>query len=67
MLKSSALRVGVKTFYNIYFQKGETGRNTFERGKQVLFHNSVIGNFMVYQYRLEIHLLQLFADSENSE
>jgi len=31
------------------------------------FHNSVIGNFMVYQDQLETNLLQLFRHSENSE
>jgi len=30
------------------------------------FHNSIIGNFMVYQNRLETNLLQLFRHSENS-
>jgi len=34
---------------------------------EVLFHNSVIGNFMTYQNRLEINLLQLFGHPENSE
>jgi len=27
----------------------------------------IMGNFMVYQYRLETNLLQLFAQPENSE
>jgi len=31
------------------------------------FHNSIIGNFMVYQDRLETNLLQLFRHPENSE
>ena len=31
------------------------------------FHNRIIGNFMVYQDRLEANLLQLFAHPENSE
>jgi len=31
------------------------------------FHNSIIGNFMVYQDRLETNLLQLFRHSENSK
>jgi len=31
------------------------------------FHNSIIGNFMVYQDRLETNLLQLFGHPENSE
>jgi len=30
-------------------------------GAEVYFHNSIIGNFMVYQDRLETNLLQLFA------
>jgi len=36
-------------------------------GTEVPFHNSIIGNFMVYQDRLETNLLQLFAHPENSE
>jgi len=31
------------------------------------FHNSIIGNLMVYQDRLEKYLLQLFRHPENSE
>jgi len=31
------------------------------------FHKSIIGNFVVYQDRLEINLLQLFGHLENSE
>jgi len=31
------------------------------------FHNSIIGNFMVYQDRLETNLLRLFVHPENSE
>jgi len=31
------------------------------------FHNSIIGNFMVYQDRLETNLLQLFADPKNTK
>jgi len=31
------------------------------------FHNSIIGNFMVYQHRLETNLLQLFGHPENPE
>ena len=42
------------------FQKGCNGA-------AVLFHNSIIGNFMVYQDRLEINLLQLFGHPDNSE
>jgi len=41
----------------------------FKRGAteaEVPFHNS-IGNFMVYQDRLETNLLQLFTHPENSE
>ena len=33
----------------------------------IAFHNSIIGNFVVYQNRLEINLLQLFERPENSE
>ena len=36
-------------------------------GAEVRFHNSNIGNFMVYQDRLEINLLQLFRHPEISE
>jgi len=32
-----------------------------------VFHKSIIGNFMVYQDRLEANLLQLFRHSENPE
>ena len=32
-----------------------------EKGAEVPFHNRITGNFMVYQDRLETHLLQLFA------
>jgi len=42
------------------FQKGVTGA-------VVPFHNSIIGNFMVYQARIETNFLQLFAHPENSE
>jgi len=31
------------------------------------FHNSITGNFMVYQDRLETNSLQLFRHPENSE
>jgi len=34
---------------------------------EVPFHNNTIGNFMIYQSRLETNLLQLFAHSENWE
>jgi len=34
---------------------------------EVPFHYSIIGNFMVYQDRLETNLLQLFGPAENSE
>jgi len=30
-------------------------------GAQVPLHNTIISNFMIYQYRLETNLLQLFA------
>ena len=33
----------------------------------MLFHNSIVGNFVVYQDRPEINLLQLFGHPENSE
>jgi len=33
----------------------------------VPFHNSIVGNFMVYQDRLRTNLLQLFKHPENSE
>jgi len=31
------------------------------------FHNSIIGNFIVYKHRLETNLLQLFRHPDNSE
>jgi len=31
------------------------------------FHNNIKGDFMIYQYRIEANLLQLFAHPENSE
>ena len=31
------------------------------------FHNSIIGNFMVYQDRLETNLLQLFVNPKNTK
>ena len=43
------------------FHKGATGAEV------VLFHKSIIGNFMVHQDRLETYLLQLFAHPETSE
>ena len=36
-------------------------------GPEVPFHKRKIGNFMVYQDRLETNLLQLFAHTSNSE
>jgi len=33
----------------------------------IVFHNSIIGNFMVYRDRLETNLLLLFRHPENSE
>ena len=36
-------------------------------GQKCLSHNSIIGNFMVYQDRLESNSLQLFEHPENSE
>ena len=41
------------------FKRGATG-------VEVPFHNNIIGNFMVYPYRIETNLLQLFAHPENS-
>jgi len=41
------------------FQKGEAGG--------LPFHNRIVGNFMVYQDRIETYLLQLFAHPEISE
>jgi len=32
-----------------------------------IFHHSIVGNFMVYQDRIETNLLQLFAQQGNSE
>jgi len=40
------------------FQKEATG-------VEVPFHNSIIGNLMVYQDRLQKNLLQLFGQPEN--
>jgi len=42
------------------FQKRATGA-------EVPFHNSIMGNVVVYQHRLEAHFLQLFAHLKNSE
>ena len=42
------------------FQKGTTGA-------EVLYHNSIIGNIMLYQDLLETNLLQVFGHPENSE
>jgi len=36
-------------------------------GLKVPFHNNITGDFMVYQYRIETHLSQLFAHRENLE
>jgi len=44
-----------------------TGVHGGAMGEQVPLHNSIIGNFMVYQDRLETSFLQLFAHTENSE
>jgi len=38
-----------------------------QRERRCLFHNSIMGNFMVYQDRFETNLLQLFAQQEHSE
>jgi len=50
---------------------GEGGITPFPfkgaNGADMHFHNSIIGNFMVDQYRPETNLLQLFALPENSE
>jgi len=32
----------------------------------MIFHNRIIGNFMVYKDRLQTKLLQLFAHPQNS-
>ena len=42
------------------FRKGSNGAD-------VPFHNSIIGNFIVYQDRIETFLLKLCAHPENSE
>jgi len=34
---------------------------SFKRERRYLFHYSIVGNFMVYQDRIETNLLQLFA------
>jgi len=42
----------------------------FKRGTvwaEVPFRSNIIGNFIVYHYRIETRLLQLFAHQENSE
>jgi len=44
-----------------------TGVHGWAMGEQVPLHNSIIGNLMVYQDRLETSFLQLFAHTENSE
>jgi len=36
-------------------------------GADVHFHNNAIGNFMVYQDRIETNLLQLFVYPEKTE
>ena len=36
-------------------------------GAKVLFHDSIIVNFMIYQNLLKTNLLQLFGHAENSE
>jgi len=36
-------------------------------GWKVPFHNSIIGNFLVYQDKLETNLFQLFRNPANSE
>jgi len=43
------------------FQKGGKG------GGGAFCYNSVIDHFMVYQHRIETHLLQQFTQQENSE
>jgi len=50
-------------------QESDTGISlcSFKRGRRCVFHYSIVGNFMVYQDRLETNLLQLFAQQENSE
>jgi len=53
----------VKLHQNVRSSQALTGGT----GVGVLFHNSIIGTFMMYQDRLETNLLQLFAHTENSE
>jgi len=39
---------------------------SLEMGKtRCLFHNNIVGNFMIYQDRFETNLLQLFVQQEN--
>ena len=39
----------------------------FQQGPEVPLHNSAIGDFMVYQHRIQTNLLQLFAHPDNPE
>jgi len=51
-------------------ENGDIAFRLFKRGStgaEVPFHNSILGNFMVYQDRLETNLLQLFVHPVNSE
>jgi len=50
-------------------QESDTGIAlcSFKKGRRCIFHYNIVGNFMVYQDRIETNLLQLFAQQENSE
>ena len=39
----------------------------FQKGRRCIFHHSIVGNFMVYQDRIETNLWQLFAQQKNPE
>jgi len=58
--KNAGERGNGRGISSLQYEKGETGT-------EVPFHDNIIGNFMVYQYRIETNLLQLFALRENSE
>ena len=47
--------------FSLTFAKGG------QRGRRCLLRCSIIGNFVLYQNRLETNLLQLFAHPKNSE
>jgi len=46
--------------YTLPLEKGATGA-------EVTFYKNIIGYFMVFQYRIETNLLQLFAHQQNLE